>query len=463
VRPQDMGILRSQPQVKAALARTQTESNILDVLESFASYDEEVTAIDELRKVLASNGSLSLPNGTSLAGASHSRQGSFSMTGGASLLLAPGSMPPRAGSPMGPNGGGSPAALGVFREGSFSTAALSRQGSGVLRPGTLNISAAVLGQTAAAAGSSGLASPRRNGGGSPARTTSNVRVNGSSSPPPAAAASLKRVLSIGSKRSLSIDRGEAAAAARSILSREASSSNLAGEGAPISPRGGPTSPRGFAAPGGSPWSTQAAEGEGGAGGAGGLRSPRATGGLAAQGSSRRGAWAFHAASSSSSRSFSDRPGSPDMAGGAGGVGGGGGDSPPGSFTAAGGLARQPSNLSHASSISPSPSMSAPSSPEPGARPDPLAGGAAGAGGTGGGPQQQQHQQQQQMLSHARMPSRSSTRSKTRLRSGISWTELGAAGAAGGVTGAGVGHTRVTAEAMQQLRASFQAHSPREQA
>ena len=46
-----MGALRHQPQVKAAIARTQTESSVLELLENFATYETEVTAIDELRKV----------------------------------------------------------------------------------------------------------------------------------------------------------------------------------------------------------------------------------------------------------------------------------------------------------------------------------------------------------------------------------------------------------------------------
>eukprot|EP00775_Hariotina_reticulata_P006820 gene6820-7037_t len=53
VRRQDAAALKQQPGVKAALLRTQTESSVLDVLESFVSYDSEVAAIDELRKSLA--------------------------------------------------------------------------------------------------------------------------------------------------------------------------------------------------------------------------------------------------------------------------------------------------------------------------------------------------------------------------------------------------------------------------
>jgi hypothetical protein len=46
-----MGALRHQPEVKAAIARTQTESSVLELLENFATYETEVAAIDEMRKV----------------------------------------------------------------------------------------------------------------------------------------------------------------------------------------------------------------------------------------------------------------------------------------------------------------------------------------------------------------------------------------------------------------------------
>lgn len=53
VRRADAAVLRHQPIIKAALLRTQTESSVLETLESFVTYDTEVTAIDELRKTLA--------------------------------------------------------------------------------------------------------------------------------------------------------------------------------------------------------------------------------------------------------------------------------------------------------------------------------------------------------------------------------------------------------------------------
>jgi hypothetical protein len=52
VRRADAAALKHQPDIKAALYRTQTESSVLDVLESFATYDNEVTTIDDLRKSL---------------------------------------------------------------------------------------------------------------------------------------------------------------------------------------------------------------------------------------------------------------------------------------------------------------------------------------------------------------------------------------------------------------------------
>lgn len=53
VRRADAAALKHQPGIKAALQRTQTESSVLEALENFATYDGEVTAIDELRKSLA--------------------------------------------------------------------------------------------------------------------------------------------------------------------------------------------------------------------------------------------------------------------------------------------------------------------------------------------------------------------------------------------------------------------------
>lgn len=50
VRAADAAALVSQPSIKAALCRSQTESSVLDALETFAAYDGEVAAIDEVRR-----------------------------------------------------------------------------------------------------------------------------------------------------------------------------------------------------------------------------------------------------------------------------------------------------------------------------------------------------------------------------------------------------------------------------
>lgn len=55
VRPADAAALVTQPSVKAALYRTQTESSVLDALETFAAYDGEVAAIDEVRRSRAAS------------------------------------------------------------------------------------------------------------------------------------------------------------------------------------------------------------------------------------------------------------------------------------------------------------------------------------------------------------------------------------------------------------------------
>lgn len=83
VRRADAAALKHQPLVKAALYRTQTDSSVLEALEHFATYDGEVTTIDELRK--------------SLAAASQS----FSLAQlAASFNLARGQSPAAGGSPM---------------------------------------------------------------------------------------------------------------------------------------------------------------------------------------------------------------------------------------------------------------------------------------------------------------------------------------------------------------------------
>jgi len=55
VRPSDAAALVTQPSIKAALYRTQTESSVLDALETFAAYDGEVAAIDEVRRSRAAS------------------------------------------------------------------------------------------------------------------------------------------------------------------------------------------------------------------------------------------------------------------------------------------------------------------------------------------------------------------------------------------------------------------------
>lgn len=55
VRSSDAAALVAQPTIKAALYRTQTESSVLDALETFAAYDEEVAAIDEVRRSRAAS------------------------------------------------------------------------------------------------------------------------------------------------------------------------------------------------------------------------------------------------------------------------------------------------------------------------------------------------------------------------------------------------------------------------
>ncbi|KAF6258183.1 hypothetical protein COO60DRAFT_1693425 [Scenedesmus sp. NREL 46B-D3] len=57
VRRADAAALKHQPGIKAALYRTQTESSVLGALENFATYDNEVTTIDDLRKSLAATSS----------------------------------------------------------------------------------------------------------------------------------------------------------------------------------------------------------------------------------------------------------------------------------------------------------------------------------------------------------------------------------------------------------------------
>jgi hypothetical protein len=61
VRPADAAALVTQPSIKAALYRTQTESSVLDALETFAAYDGEVAVIDEVRRSHAA--SFALANG----------------------------------------------------------------------------------------------------------------------------------------------------------------------------------------------------------------------------------------------------------------------------------------------------------------------------------------------------------------------------------------------------------------
>lgn len=55
VLPADAAALVSQPSIKAALYRTQTESSVLEALETFAAYDDEVAAIDEVRRSRAAS------------------------------------------------------------------------------------------------------------------------------------------------------------------------------------------------------------------------------------------------------------------------------------------------------------------------------------------------------------------------------------------------------------------------
>jgi hypothetical protein len=55
VRPADAAALVTQPSIKAALYRTQTESSVLVALETFAAYDGEVAAIDEVRRSRAAS------------------------------------------------------------------------------------------------------------------------------------------------------------------------------------------------------------------------------------------------------------------------------------------------------------------------------------------------------------------------------------------------------------------------
>lgn len=70
VRPADAAALVTQPSVKAALYRTQTESSVLDALETFAAYDGEVAAIDEVRRSRAASFALAArgPGGLVSAG-----------------------------------------------------------------------------------------------------------------------------------------------------------------------------------------------------------------------------------------------------------------------------------------------------------------------------------------------------------------------------------------------------------
>ena len=63
VRHADAAALVSQPSVKAALYRTQTESSVLDALETFAAYDGEVAAIDEVRRSRAASFALATRGG----------------------------------------------------------------------------------------------------------------------------------------------------------------------------------------------------------------------------------------------------------------------------------------------------------------------------------------------------------------------------------------------------------------
>lgn len=55
VRSADAAALVTQPSIKAALYRTQTESSVLDALETFAAYGGEVAAIDEVRRSRAAS------------------------------------------------------------------------------------------------------------------------------------------------------------------------------------------------------------------------------------------------------------------------------------------------------------------------------------------------------------------------------------------------------------------------
>lgn len=84
VRRADAAALKHQPVIKAALYRTQTESSVLDVLESFATFDSEVTAIDDLRKSLAAaSSSYSAAAQLSAIAAASGYSGSQSMVLGA--------------------------------------------------------------------------------------------------------------------------------------------------------------------------------------------------------------------------------------------------------------------------------------------------------------------------------------------------------------------------------------------
>ncbi|KAF8055587.1 SS4 [Scenedesmus sp. PABB004] len=127
VRRANADALRHAPCVKAALWRSQTESSVLAALESFASYDQEVAAIDDLRQSLAAASSSfsaaaaltaiaagagggQAPGHFSALGALRpaSRTSSFTAAAAAAALAAAAAPPPGGGSPSGrhsPTGG----------------------------------------------------------------------------------------------------------------------------------------------------------------------------------------------------------------------------------------------------------------------------------------------------------------------------------------------------------------------
>jgi hypothetical protein len=101
VRPSDAAALVTQPTIKAALYRTQTEASVLDALETFAAYDDEVAVIDELRRsrtasfAAATRGALvSAGSGIPALGSAHG-SGQWLATassGGSSMLESYGSV-----------------------------------------------------------------------------------------------------------------------------------------------------------------------------------------------------------------------------------------------------------------------------------------------------------------------------------------------------------------------------------